>query len=408
MWCRAKGVFTSIAKHVNLSFMFARKKRNNSNPHIYVQLVENWRDEESKTRQRVVKHIGTAINEEQLEQLMKVADKVKLMYEDYEEEKDIDLFIKREVDRIHGSGTDILNCQPIKKVTYGVHDIYGKIFDDIGLGTLICSKSNYGTVLKDLVMSRIAIPSSKRRSCEILENDFGIVHDLNKIYRMMDKIDNELIAKIQNQIAGYTKGLLNEELKVLFYDATTIYFESFTDDELKKLGYSKDCKFNQPQLVLTLLVTKSGLPLGYQLFPGNTYEGNTLISAINNWMVLYPNNSFVLVADSGMLNEINISFLERKNISYIVCARIKNLPEQIKKDILCGKNNYEQEFFHDFKFKERRLVVSYKINRATKDRMDREKSLVKIKNKLSKSTNPLNLVNNYGYKKIYGAEVAKS
>lgn len=81
---------------------------------------------------------------------------------------------------------------------------------------------------------------------------------------------------------------------------------------MKNLGYSKDCKFNQPQLILTLLVTEQGLPLGYQLFPGNTYEGNTLISAIEYWKKIYPEQNFILVADSGLLNEVNIDFLEKK------------------------------------------------------------------------------------------------
>jgi transposase len=74
----------------------------------------------------------------------------------------------------------------------------------------------------------------------------------------------------------------------LYYDVTTIYFESFTEDELKRLGFSKDNKFNQPQLVLTMLVSDKRLPLGYQLLPGNTYEGNTLTTAIKSWREQYP------------------------------------------------------------------------------------------------------------------------
>ena len=66
------------------------------------------------------------------------------------------------------------------------------------------------------------------------------------------------------------------KVRVLFYDCTTLYFESFTPDELKQNGYSKDLMFNQPQVLLALIATVEGLPLGYEVFPGSTFEGNTL------------------------------------------------------------------------------------------------------------------------------------
>jgi transposase len=218
---------------------------------------------------------------------------------------------------------------------------------------------------------------------------------------MMDKIDEQAIRSIQEQVSKYNKQLLKGKIQVLFYDVTTIYFESFTTDELKALGYSKDCKFNQPQIVLTLLVTEQGLPLGYQLLPGNTYEGNTLLTAIEKWRKAYPKEQFVLVADSGLLNNTNLEVLERQNIDYIVCARLKNLPKTTKQEILQFKeaSDLEQDFYFDWNFKERRLIISYKYARAKKDRYDRENTVAKLISKLKISKNPSSLISNYGYKK---------
>lgn len=255
-------------------------------------------------------------------------------------------------------------------------------------------------------MAKIANPSSKRMAVQTLEEDFGIKHGLHSVYRMMDKLDDNNIALIQNNISAYNKKLIGGKISVLFYDVTTIYFESFTSDELKNLGYSKDNKFNQPQIVLTLLVTEQGLPLGYQLLPGNTYEGNTLLNAISGWQKTYSDSKFVLVADSGMLNKNNLSALDTKGIDYIVCARIKSLPKATKEEMLSLKESQDQQkdFYHTIEFSERKLIISYKLTRATKDKYDREKSVERLSSKLKTSKNPANLISNYGYKKFINVD----
>jgi len=366
-----------------------------------VQLVESYR-EDGKVRQRVVKHVGTAFNSEQLDHVIAIAEQVKKLYEKNVDETDINSFIQREFSKIQGSRSDVLHCQPIKNIVTGIHEVYGELFDRIGLNQLMPS-SPYSKVLRDIVMAKIAEPSSKRKACLTLESDFDISHPLNSIYRMMDKVDESFISAMQKKIADHNAFLLKGRIQVLFYDVTTIYFESFTSDELKRLGYSKDNKFNQPQIVFTLLATEEGLPLGYQLFPGNTYEGHTLISAIKQWKKLYADQSFVLVADSGMLNGINLEFLAQEKIDYIVCARIKGLPKLVKEKILNFKSELLQKqegsAFLDLPFKDRRLILSYKMDRAKKDRIDRERAIESLRKKLQKSKNPASLISNYGYKK---------
>jgi transposase len=381
--------------------MFVRKKVSRKNPNTYIQLVDNRR-EGGRVRQKVVKHIGTAINPDQLEHLLKLAEEVKDCYVKQVSEHEIDNMIKRGLAALQGSRTDILNCYTTKKYVTSIHDIYGSVYKKMGLTDIIQSKSDYADVLKDIVMARIAKPSSKRETCDFMEKSFNIYHSLNKIYRMMDKFDEENTHKMQTTIAEYNKKLLKGKIKMLFYDATTIYFESFTSDDLKNLGYSKDCKFNQPQVILTLLVTEEGLPLGYQLLPGNTYEGHTLMSAIKYWQALYPEQKFVLVADSGMLNEINLEYLEQNSVDYIVCSRIKNLPEAVKEDILQRKEDIKEKnisSLFDLKFKSRRLIISYKLERARKDAKDRERSVNSLLCKLKQSKSPTTLISNYGYKK---------
>src|SRR5690606_12210317 len=105
--------------------------------------------------------------------------------------------------------------------------------------------------------------------------------NLDKVYRMMDKLDDDACKRMQENTFSSTSQILGGKIDVIFVDATTLYFESFTEDEFKKNGYSKDLKFNQPQVILSLMVTKQGLPIGYEAFPGNTFEGHTLLPLLN-------------------------------------------------------------------------------------------------------------------------------
>ena len=131
----------------------------------------------------------------------------------------IDNYHKQELSKIHGSKNFILNCIPIKRIAKGLPEIYGKIFDEIGLSKIIHSKSNYSDIIKDIVIGKIACLGSKKKICEQLEKKFNKKYDLNSIYRAMDKLTEEIILQIQDKICQYNKDLLNGELNLLFYDA---------------------------------------------------------------------------------------------------------------------------------------------------------------------------------------------
>ena len=141
-------------------------------------------------------------------------------------------------------------------------------------------KNDTNEMLKEVVTARIDRPSSKRKSVENMERERGKKYDLDSVYRLMDKLA-EREGWVKEKIAGRTLGLFKEKIHVAFFDVTTLYFESFTPDELRVSGYSKDNKAKETQVVLGLMTTTDGLPLGYELFPGNTYEGVTLISAVD-------------------------------------------------------------------------------------------------------------------------------
>lgn len=185
-------------------------------------------------------------------------------------------------------------------------------------------------LLLDLVLIRIIEPSSKLRSVELLEELFGIVYSPSSIYRQMQKV-TKLKDKIEALTIDFAKSNLKEDFSMVFYDVTTLYFETDKADTLRKFGYSKDNKFNQPQILITLIVNADGFPVSYRVFEGNKFEGHTLIPSIVDFKVRHKVKELTVVADAAMISEKNVEELVLRGLHYIVGARLGNIsPTLIK------------------------------------------------------------------------------
>jgi transposase len=404
--------------------MYIREKKSKDKLKTAIQVVENHRIG-STTKQHVLRHVGTAHTPEELDQFKRLAEVIKAHLENQhvsKESKRIKPQFAKQLGHLRSSSdpvlVDIFQLRETERRVLGIHDVYGALYDQLGFTNLFTrprQREEAATVLREIVLARIACPVSKRASVALLEERFGVLLNLDHVYQMMDKMDDSFYERIQRRALSETLKLTGEKLRVLFYDATTLYFESFTEDELKRNGYSKDMKFNQPQILLALFVTEQGLPLGYELFPGNTFEGHTLIPVLEKLKERYQLEEVIFVADRGLLSEENLKQLEEKHFKYIVGARIKNVSKGLREAIL-DESHYtaidikwqnrkkpkEQPVQRVAVFEEkpgRHVVVHYNSERAKKDGHDRLKSIEKLYQKLSKSTNPKELLNNYGYKK---------
>ena len=393
-----------------------------------VQLVESSRVE-GKVKQRIVKHVGVAYNEIQLDELKLLARSIQINLENDTEESLFkpeelikDLALEEEIDiSVYSDddyNVDIRELEEENRVITGIHDIYGKLYDELRIGSVIANPLRHKGVieaLKEIVLARIANPDSKRGSVNNLNANFGSNIDLNKVYRMMDKLSDKAIEKLNTLSYNKTKELFGDKIDVIYFDATTIYFESFTedigDDAIKKNGYSKDLKFNQPQVVLALMVTKEGLPIGYEAFSGDTFDGHTLIPSLKILRDKYNIDNVVYVADSGMFNKDNLKELdelEQYKFNYIVGARIKNQTKDIKEQIL-NRSDYIQ-LNSDIQIKNitldngRRLIVTHSLKREKKDKYEREKGIAKLREKLKKSISVKSQLSNQGYKKYLQLE----
>ncbi len=293
----------------------------------------------------------------------------------------------------------------IGSVSVGVQEIFSPLFKEFEFDQVITGSKKdieWSSNLETLVLSRIEDPVSKLHTSENLEKDHEIILPVQKIYRTMDKV-SQFEDLIKEKIRLSTLNTLDQKINVMFYDVTTLYFESFKPDDLRHQGFSKDCKFKETQVVLALATTYEGLPLTYELFPGNTSEGKTLITVIEKMKSKYGADKIQLVADRAMFSKINLSTLDNLGIEYIVAAKLKSLPKEFKEKILSIKSDQPlkiQKWHSELNYLERRLIVSYTEDRAKKDAFDRQKLVDRLKKKSDGKDIPVgNLITNSGTKK---------
>jgi isopentenyldiphosphate isomerase len=373
-------------------FVLAKKK---DEKRWQVQIVESVRVGKS-IRQKIVRNIGTAYSEKEVAEFKRIGE-ASIVEMNNAAKPVLSIFDpaefhsprKRQVpcdgDKVYPS-----DLKEEKRFNEGISDIFGKVYEDLGFDRLIQGTSKdreWNDILQSSVLARIAEPDSKRATSRFMDEEFDIKIPVQKIYRMMDLL-SDIEGKIKQTVAQKTLAIFEEEVDVLFFDVTTLYFESIERDELRNFGFSKDCKFNQSQVMLALVTTHEGLPISYQLFPGNTFEGHTLLHMVKELKESFKVSKITLVADRGMFTRDNLAELEKHEIQYVVAAKLKSFSKAKKDEILNSEFkptcvNNEFHWVRDFENDGRRLVVSNSSSRAKKDASDRQRLVDRLLKKVS-------------------------
>ena len=316
-----------------------------------------------ENRQRViVRHIGTARNEQEKADLISLAN-------DFIEKVSSQLALFED-----NQSNNILNLSQTRFI--GVYytffyELISKIAITIGFDKI---KNPW---LLDLVIMRMFEPASKLRSIVLLEEYFGIRHRRQNYYAHAPGW-LALKSKAESIALAFAKQHYAFNFDLLFYDVTTLYFEAFEQDELRKNGFSKDNKSQQPQILIALMVTNQGFPIAYEVFAGNTFEGHTIIPVVKKFIDKHQVKEFTIVADAAMISADNILALKDNSINYIVGARLGNISNdlvtQIDKAVLRedGKSIRLQT---DNGY----LICSYSSVRHRKDKYEMEKQIEKAK-----------------------------
>lgn len=361
--------------------MFIRKNKNRSGS-VSIQIISK-----EKGKYKVIKTIGSANNPEKIKELCLEAQTIihKKQFVNqpslfiYPDELAIQNFLK--------------NLSNSNIHTIGPELIFGKLFDKIGFNKI------KDKLFRHITIARLAYPASKLKTVDYLYRYKGIEVSIDSVYRFLDKLQNKHKEQVETIAYQYTKKTLKGKISVVFYDMTTLYFEAEDEDDLRKIGFSKDGKFQKPQIMIGLLVGESGYPIGYDIFEGNTFEGHTLIPVLEKFQKKYDFNKPIIVADAALLSKKNLENLSKEKYKFIIGARIKNENDEIKKEILKKAKNNKDSFVIR-KEDKTKIIITYSDERAKKDKYNRERGLRKLKLKVSSGKLTKQSINNRGYNKF--------
>jgi transposase len=317
--------------------MFLRRVniRKNGKPHYYWALVESYRTEKG-SRQRLVCYIGD-VTKSKAKGLALSAQTIDSVQQDFLSPEEL---------------PELATIQPKKTRTerqreFGAVWLGSLLFKKLGLDEYFSehlSKSGHSAwieIIKVLVISRFYHPSSELFIAEHLyeqsamEDFFGIpasqIYD-NRLYRGLDVL---LPHKdpLQKHLKERLGELFNLEYDLFLYDVTSTYVEGdHSASKLCQRGYSRDSRPDCKQVCIGLVVTREGLPLGYEVFAGNTHDSRTVETIVQKMETSYGKANRIWVMDRGMVSENNLAYLRSENRRYIIGtpkASLKNVEQQL-------------------------------------------------------------------------------
>ena len=367
---------------------FLRKEIKKSG--TYLSICESYRDEAGRVQRRVLRQLGNAND-----------------YTDESLER-----IGHQLIEIAKGPTPEPNIQELSRHNYGFPLVLRQSLRLFNLDALLNRlgrkhKISFSLQQNLLLMlcDRFNDPLSKLGSYNLQNEYAGLGQEigLQHVYRTLDYLaaNNDII---QTHIYNRNRDLFNYELDVVFYDVTTFYFDSEVQNEggLRQMGFGKDGKIGKTQILFSLLIDKNKVPLGFQIFKGDKYEGHTFERAIDKLKAKYNIKRIIVVADSGMLNADNIALFDKGAIAegfeYIVGDRLKIMSEAAIK-YLTNLKNYTTVTIKDnegkdiplqyctYKYNGRTIICTWSEARAKKDKAERDAKILKAHKMLKQPSN---------------------
>lgn len=326
---------------------------------------------------KVVKHIGTARDAKELQRLFDLANQYILSCSP----------IPPLFPEIFGQNSQTHNLVSVENLSFT------KTYHTFAHEFLFCFYKLNGfdvlsnNLLRDLSFMRIIEPSSKLRSGELFNKYFGQTYTQNMLYKGLPRI-RFLKERAEKAAMSYAKKHLFFDFRLVFYDVTTLYFETFKEDAdmtdkqgnqtvgLRKIGFGKERKPGQPQVVIGLVVNNDGYPIGVEMFSGKIFEGHTMFPVIKRLRERYGIKTLTIVADAAMLSLDNTKDIDGMGFSYIVGARTGSIPTKLLTDIARKLKKTEGKYIR-IQTDWGKLICNYSEKRAIKDRSDRKKQLTK-------------------------------
>ena len=369
----------------------------NSKGQSYYHLVESYR-ENGKVKQKVLLSLGR-VGEDKLDDLISAISKHKDVITVLEAAKSI------EIENTYILGPllvlqHVFKCFGIDKVLSAITSQHPKL------------QYNFGRIIFTMIVCRFLRPGSKLKIFEYWQDKLypdllAGKDELHHLYRALDLLSHHK-EEIEQHLYWHDRDLFTMNVDVVLYDLTTLRFESTREDigELRRFGYSKEMRSDCTQVVLGLLVDTDGIPLGFEVYPGNTFEGATLIDIVKRMREKFKIRRFIFVADRGLFSANNLKHIrahcgDETAGEYIVGMKL-GLVRQRHEEFYNRKNfkkiNDDLEWY-ETTHNEDRCIITWSRKRADRDKKTREDILQKITKKLNKKGTSRDFVSNSNYLK---------
>jgi hypothetical protein len=380
------------------TIMYIRVTKN-SNGQGYYHLVESYR-ENGKVKQKVLLSLGK-IEDNRLDELISAIGKHKDVLTALEAAKSLEI-----------ENTYVLG--PLLVLQH--------IFTRFGIEKLLSAiakqhpqlRFNFERIIFTMVVCRFLRPSSKLKIFEYWQDRLypGLLagkDELHHLYRALDLLSQHK-EQIEQELYWHDRDLLNMSVDVVLYDLTTLRFESTREDlgELRRFGYSKEMHSDCTQVVLGLLVDTNGIPLGFEVYPGNTFEGSTLTDIVKRMREKFKIRRFIFVADRGLFSAANLEHIrshcgDKASEEFIVGMKLgvmRKRHNEFYDRSRFNKISEGLEYYETVHGKDR-CIITWSRKRAERDRETREDILSKISKKLTKKKNSSkDFVSNTNYLKF--------
>ncbi len=343
----------------------------------YLSIVQGYRDPVTKkVRHKTIKSLGY------LDDLAKQHDDPIAHFKAVAEEMNQKAALEKEPVPISIDPQETIIEDPANRKNIG-YAALSKLYHELGLNIFFYNHSrsfqaefNTNNIMKLLIFSRILAPASKKKTYEDREryfenNDFS----LDDVYRCLTQVVT-LKDGLQIHLHRQMKAKFNRNTELVYYDVTNYYFEIDKPDDMRKKGVSKEHR-SDPIIQMGLLVDTKGIPISYDLFPGNTNDCETLMPVLDKVKKDYAVGRIIVVADKGINTADNIAFSLAKGDGYVYSQTVRGANKELK-DYVLAPSGYRQ-LTGDCKIKSRlyprEIAISNAKRGRTKIRVD-EKQVV--------------------------------
>jgi len=271
------------------------------------------------------------------------------------------------------------------------YSILSRIYHDLAIHNFLINRQrstkmefSSNNIMKLLVFSRLLNPASKRKTFDDRNRYFeNANYSLDDVYRCLTFF-NKHSSALQLWINDRIKQLYGRDSSLVYYDVTNYYFEIDDNDELRKKGVSKEHRPN-PIVQMGLFMDAAGIPITFQLFPGNTSDCLTLRPNLSRIQRQYNLGKVIVVADKGMTTGDNIYYTLSAKNGYVFSMSIRGADKELKDYVLKeeGYEWYGSEYKRKSRLYPRTILVTATNGKKIKKVVD-EKQVIFYSEKYAK------------------------